>query len=125
MESRSGEASVLALAQEHGAHLVIIDEKKAREEAKRIGLPVRGTVGVLLEAKQKGLIDTIEPLLEVLRDNGMYLDQSFIDDVLQTCREKRSDVHCYHFTNSNDLCQFTSRSARISVSQQYKNNLSC
>ena len=82
-----GEASVLALAQEHGAYLVIIDEKKAREEAKRIGLPVKGTVGVLLEAKQKGLIDAIKPVLEALRDNGMYLDQSFIDDVLQLAGE--------------------------------------
>ena len=82
-----GEASVLALAKEHDAHLVIIDEKKAREEAKRIGLPVRGTVGVLLEAKQKGLIDAIKPLLEALRDNSMYLDQSFIDDVLQLAGE--------------------------------------
>ena len=54
-----GEASVLALAKEHDAHLVIIDEKKAREEAKRIELPVKGTVGVLLEAKKKGLIDAI------------------------------------------------------------------
>ena len=82
-----GEASVLALAKEHDAHLVIIDEKKAREEAKRIGLPVRGTVGVLLEAKKKGLIDAIKPLLETLHDNGMYLEQSFIDDVLQLAGE--------------------------------------
>ena len=82
-----GEASVLALAQEHGAHLVIIDERKAREEAKRIGLPVRGTVGVLLDAKKKGLIDAIKPLLEVLRDNGMYLEQSLIDNVLQLAGE--------------------------------------
>ena len=82
-----GEASVLALAKEHDAHLVIIDEKKAREEAKRIGLPVRGTVGVLLDAKKKGLIDTIKPLLEALRDNGMYLEQSLIDKVLQLAGE--------------------------------------
>ena len=82
-----GEASVLALAKEHDAHLVIIDEKKARAEAKRIGLPVKGTVGVLLEAKQKGLIDAIKPLLEALRDDGMYLDQSFIDSVLQLAGE--------------------------------------
>jgi predicted nucleic acid-binding protein len=82
-----GEASVLALAKEHDAHLVIIDEKKAREEAKRIGLPVRGTIGVLLEAKKKGLIDAIKPLLETLHDNGMYLEQSFIDDVLQLAEE--------------------------------------
>ena len=82
-----GEASVLAIAKEHNARLVIIDEAKAREEAKRIGLPVRGTVGVLLEAKKKGLIDAIKPLLEALRDNGMYLDQSFIDNVLQLAGE--------------------------------------
>ncbi len=82
-----GEASVLALAKEHDAHLIIIDEKKAREEAKQIGLTVKGTVGVLLEAKKKGLIDTIKPLLETLRDNGMYLDQSFIDNVLQIAGE--------------------------------------
>ena len=56
-----GEASVLALAKEHDAHLVIIDEKKAREEARQIGLPVKGTIGVLLEAKKKGLIDAIKP----------------------------------------------------------------
>lgn len=82
-----GEASVLALAKEHDAHLIIIDEKKAREEAKQIGLTVKGTVGVLLEAKQKGLIDAIKPLLEALRDDGMYLDQSFIDNVLQIAGE--------------------------------------
>lgn len=82
-----GEASVLALAKEHDAHLIIIDEKKAREEAKRIGLPVRGTLGVLLEAKKKGLIDAIKPLLDALRDNGMYLEQSLIDDVLQLAGE--------------------------------------
>ena len=40
-----GEASVLALAKEHNVHLVIIDEKKAREEAKRIGLPVKARLG--------------------------------------------------------------------------------
>lgn len=82
-----GEASVLALAKEHDAHLVIIDEKKAREEARQIGLPVRGTVGVLLEAKKKGLIDAIKPLLDALRDSGMYLEQSLIDNVLQLAGE--------------------------------------
>ena len=49
-----GEASVLALAKEHDAHLVIIDERKAREEAKRIGLPVKGTVGVCWRQRKKG-----------------------------------------------------------------------
>ena len=58
-----GETAVLALAEERNARLVIIDEKKAREKASTLGLEVKGTVGVLLAAKQKGLIDVIEPLL--------------------------------------------------------------
>ena len=83
-----GEASVLALAKEHNAQLVIIDERKARGEARRFGLPVKGTVGVLLEAKQKGLIDAIKPLLETLQAKGMYLEQSLIDTALRLAEEK-------------------------------------
>ena len=82
-----GESAVLALAEEHDARLVIIDEKDARKEAQRIGLQVKGTIGVLLEAKQKGLIDEIRPLLERLRANGMHLGQSVIDDALQRVGE--------------------------------------
>ncbi len=51
-----GEAEVLALANERSARLVIIDERKGRRYAKRLGLPLTGTVGVLLTAKHSGLI---------------------------------------------------------------------
>ena len=43
-----GEAAVLALAEEHNARLVIIDERKARRYAQRLGFPITGTIGVLL-----------------------------------------------------------------------------
>ena len=48
-----GETTVFALAKEHDAQLVIIDELKARQHAVRIGLPFKGTLGVLQEAKWK------------------------------------------------------------------------
>ena len=83
----SGEAAVLALAKEHEACLVIIDEKKARQEASKIGLSFKGTVGVLLEAKGNGLIDKIKPLLIVLQEKGMYLDESLIAYVLREAGE--------------------------------------
>jgi len=82
-----GEAAVFALAEEHGAHLVIIDEQLARQEAKKIGLPLKGTVGVLLEAKEKGLINIIKPLLFALQENGMYLGDSVIADALREAGE--------------------------------------
>ena len=74
----AGEAEVFALANEHDARLVIIDEQAARQEAKKLGLPLKGVVGVLLEAKEEGLIDEIKPLLIALRQNGIYLDESLI-----------------------------------------------
>ena len=71
-----GEASVLALAKEHNARLVIIDERKARREAQRMGLQVTGTIGVLLLAKEKGLIDAIKPSIAELQAHGLYLTRT-------------------------------------------------
>ena len=82
-----GEAEVLALANEHKTSFVIIDEKKARQEAKRVGLIVKGTAGILLEAKEEGLIDAIKPLLMALRNNGMRMSDSLIDFVLREAGE--------------------------------------
>ena len=82
-----GEAEVFALAAEHDAHLVFLDENKGRRMAKEIGLMVKGTVGILLEAKAEGLIDVIKPLLIRLQDNGMHLSESLINNALQDAGE--------------------------------------
>ena len=83
----AGEAEVFALASEHDARLVFLDESKGRRTAREIGLTVKGTVGILLEAKEKGLIDVIKPLLIQLQDNGMHLSESLINNALQSAGE--------------------------------------
>ena len=83
----AGEAEVFALAAEHNARLILLDEKKGRRKAKEIGLTVKGIVGILLEAKEEGLIDIIKPLLIRLRDNGMHLSGSLINNALQDAGE--------------------------------------
>lgn len=83
----SGEAAVLALASEHETCLIIIDEKKARQEILKIGLPFKGTVGILLDAKEEGLVDEIKPLLITLQEKGMYLDESLIAYALREAGE--------------------------------------
>ena len=82
-----GEAAVFALAKEHDAQFVIIDELKARQHAARIGLPCKGTVGILLEAKEEGLINVIKPLLIRLQANGIRLSESLINNALQEAGE--------------------------------------
>ena len=82
-----GEAEVFALAVEHDARLILLDEKKGRRKAKEIGLPVKGIVGILQEAKEEGLVDVIKPLLMQLRDNGIHLSEFLINNALQDAGE--------------------------------------
>jgi predicted nucleic acid-binding protein len=77
-----GEAEVIALAQEQDASLVLIDEKRARRYAARMSLPVSGTLGVLLLAKQAGLIETVRPLISGLIETGLYIHQDLVDEIL-------------------------------------------
>lgn len=58
----AGELSVLLVAQELRPDWVIIDERLARRVAQAIGLPVKGTLGVLLAATWAGLLSRQEAL---------------------------------------------------------------
>jgi predicted nucleic acid-binding protein len=61
-----GEAEVLLLARELKADLVILDENLGRRYARQLDLTLTGTIGILLRAKQKGLIPSIkESILEL------------------------------------------------------------
>ncbi|MYA99300.1 DUF3368 domain-containing protein [Candidatus Poribacteria bacterium] len=87
VELDEGEAETLALAAEHDARLILLDEKAGRQTAEKVGLTVKGIVGILLEAKRKGLIDSIKPLLIRLQANGIHLSESLINNALQDAGE--------------------------------------
>lgn len=67
-ELDAGEAEAIALALEIGAELLLMDERLARETAEHLGLCRVGLVGVLVEAKHKGLVSALRPQLDALRD---------------------------------------------------------
>lgn len=62
----AGEAEALALAVEVNASVVLMDESAGRAEGARLGLVMVGTLGVLLRAKQRGLIPAVGPLMDRL-----------------------------------------------------------
>ena len=68
-----GEASAIALALEKGDASLILDDLKARKLAKRLGLDVTGSVGVILRAKSLGLIPAIRPLILLIRTTSFRL----------------------------------------------------
>jgi len=82
-----GEAETIVLARELGADWVLMDEKKGRRKLTQMGLQKIGTVGILLKAKQIGLLSVIRPELEELRQQGFSISQAVIDAVLRQANE--------------------------------------
>jgi predicted nucleic acid-binding protein len=62
----------MALALENPDRIVLLDDALARRTAQAAGLIVRGALGILLDAKARGLTDRIEPWVDKLADVGMW-----------------------------------------------------
>ena len=83
-----GEAEAIALARELGITTLPIDEAADRAKATELGLDVVQTIGILLQAKQLGEIDRLEPLLDDLRNRlGFYISDSFRQHALELAGE--------------------------------------
>ncbi len=67
-----GESEAITLAYEKGIRL-ILDDRKAREAATRLGIKITGTVGLLLIAKRQSIIPAIRPLLDALEANSFRI----------------------------------------------------
>ena len=80
------EASAIAVAIERRCG-VLMDDKAGRRMAGHIGIPVIGTVGVLVLAKRKGLVTRVKPLLEHLVESGYFLSKEIIAATLAACDE--------------------------------------
>ena len=82
-----GEVEVMILAQEKKADLILLDDSAAKKTAKYLGLTVTGTLGVLIKAKQQGIIQEIRPLLSEMRLNGFYINSVVERMVLDLAEE--------------------------------------
>ena len=73
MQIDKGESSAIALALETPGCTVILDDYKARKIAERLGINITGTIGVIVKAKLKGIIPSIKPLLEKIKQTDFRL----------------------------------------------------
>ena len=78
----AGESAVLAYAKENPGTVAIIDDGAGRRCAEVLGVPVSGTLGLVLRAKQHGLIPMARPAIAKLKQHGMYLSEKTIDQAL-------------------------------------------
>ena len=77
-----GESAVLSWALAHRGVEAILDDLAARRCAAALGVPVRGTLGIVLVARQRGLIPAAGPVVESRRKAGLYLADAVLDRAL-------------------------------------------
>ncbi len=83
-----GEAEAIALAVEIQADQVLIDERRGRLIANRMDLRYTGILGILVEAKSKGLIYEVKPLLNALiNEAGFWVAEPLRNSVLELVNE--------------------------------------
>jgi predicted nucleic acid-binding protein len=67
--------------------LLILDDMKARRLARTLHLQLTGTLGVLIKAKQVGIIDAIKPILVKIQASHFHIADELIEEVLRISQE--------------------------------------
>jgi len=83
----AGESAVLAWALAHPGTVAVLDDYAARECAEVLGVPVRGTLGLVLAAKARGHVVAARPVIEELQRAGLYLSAGLVERVLSLVDE--------------------------------------
>ncbi len=78
-----GEAEVIQMALDRGLSWVCIDERKGRRMARVVGLRVTGALGLLVAARQSGLIPRLKPYTDRIQDGNAWYSPALIESVLQ------------------------------------------
>lgn len=82
-----GESESVILYKELNADFLLLDDKKARSVAENFGIKCVGTIGVLSIAKERGLINSLKPLFEILIENKRYYSIELLNSILNKYHE--------------------------------------
>jgi len=82
-----GESEAISLALEVQARRLVLDDRPARRLAQALGLPIIGTLGVLLAAKQRNHLTAIRPSLDALLQHDFRIAPALYDQILLDAEE--------------------------------------
>ena len=91
LELDAGEASAIALALKQAGSRIMLDERKGRIVAKRLNLKVTGTVGLIVKAKEAGLISSRKAVLAQLEKHGFWLSERLKQQILARMGESENE----------------------------------
>lgn len=82
-----GELTSIALYKHLQADYLLIDEKAGRRIAKLNNIKVIGSLGVLIEAKKKEILQSLKPHIKILRSSQIYFNPNLLDYTLKIVNE--------------------------------------
>ncbi|KQM66040.1 hypothetical protein ASE74_09115 [Pedobacter sp. Leaf216] len=83
----AGEASAIALAMESENTLLILDDNKGRKAAERFNLVYTGTLGIILKAKNYGLITSVKPIFQKIQQTNFRFSKKVLDEIYLLANE--------------------------------------
>ena len=82
-----GEASSITLALEFDNSLLIIDERKGRKVAEEMKIEIIGSLGVLIKAKETGVIKSVKKILNLIDKTNFRISNSIKEQILKKAGE--------------------------------------
>ena len=79
-----GESEAIVLANEQKSDALIIDERKGRKVAQKLGITVTGSIGILIQANNEKLIskDDVKSCIDILKNCNIRLSDNLIQEAL-------------------------------------------
>jgi predicted nucleic acid-binding protein len=87
MDLDEGEASAIALSFEIDNSILILDDLKGRKIAEKLNLRYSGTFGLILRAKQEGIITSVKPILDKMRTTNFRFSEKLFDSIIEQSGE--------------------------------------
>jgi predicted nucleic acid-binding protein len=82
-----GEAEVISWALFNSGFTAVLDDRRARTFAMRLGVSVLGSLRVIVLAKERGLIPAARPSLELLRGEGAWINDELLRKAIELAGE--------------------------------------
>jgi predicted nucleic acid-binding protein len=84
-----GERAAITLAEQITADFIILDDLPARRVATRLGLTVVGSLGLLVRAKDHGLIGWVQPIMDQMFAGGLFATEQLYQEILVAAEEAK------------------------------------
>ncbi|MEQ9437913.1 MAG: DUF3368 domain-containing protein [Cyclobacteriaceae bacterium] len=88
LEVDRGEASAIALSAEKEDALLILDDLRARKLAEKLGLSYTGTLGVIARSRKEGVITSVKPIIEKIRNTNFRFGEDVFSAILKAAGEE-------------------------------------